>query len=210
MIQTYGMLELVQHVAEAATRRVTRAAAMSQPSRSTMTERRFARIAFWNGRKVMRMTTNPHPTPEERVEATLNDWRKDAGDLRIHFANAIREAEAIAAWNARPGGDEAVREAEDRGYKRAVKMVAALVADAMIYSDSYGVQGSDFLCCMACNAGGAPGVPFEHSKDCIVLKCETIADDSWQEQRDELNWLNEENDKLRAELTALRTHGSQP
>ena len=34
------------------------------------------------------------PTPEERVEAALNDWRKDAGDLRIHFANAIREAEA--------------------------------------------------------------------------------------------------------------------
>ena len=122
-------------------------------------------------------------------------WRKD-------------RAQAIAAWNARPGGDEAVREAEDRGYKRAVKMVAALVADAMVYSDSYGVYGSDFLCCMACNAGGAPGVPFEHSKDCIVLKCETIADDSWQEQRDELNWLNEENDKLRAELTALRTHGA--
>lgn len=40
------------------------------------------------------MTTTPHPTPEERVEAALNDWRKDAGDLRIHFANAIREAEA--------------------------------------------------------------------------------------------------------------------
>jgi len=118
------------------------------------------------------------------------------------------EAEAIAAWNARPGGDEAVREAEDRGYKRAVKMVAALVADAMIYSDSYGVQGSDFLCCMACNAGGAPGVPFEHSKDCIVLKCETIADNFWQEQRDELNYVDDENDRLRAELAALRTHGA--
>ena len=26
--------------------------------------------------------TTPHPTPEERVEAALNDWRKDAGDLR--------------------------------------------------------------------------------------------------------------------------------
>lgn len=36
--------------------------------------------------------TTPHPTPEERVEAALNDWRKDAGDLRVHFANAIREA----------------------------------------------------------------------------------------------------------------------
>lgn len=116
--------------------------------------------------------------------------------------------QAIAAWNARPGGGEAVREAEDRGYKRAVKMVAALVADAMIYSDSYGVQGSDFLCCMACNAGGAPGVPFEHSKDCIVLKCETIADNFWQEQRDELNYVDDENDRLRAELAALRTHGA--
>lgn len=40
------------------------------------------------------MTTAPHPTPEERVEAALNDWRKDAGDLRVHFARAIREAEA--------------------------------------------------------------------------------------------------------------------
>ena len=38
--------------------------------------------------------TNPHPTPEERVEAALKEWREDAGDLRIHFANAIREAEA--------------------------------------------------------------------------------------------------------------------
>ena len=38
--------------------------------------------------------TTPHPTPEERVEAALNDWRKDAGDLRVHFATAIREAEA--------------------------------------------------------------------------------------------------------------------
>ena len=40
------------------------------------------------------MTTNPHPTPEERVEAALKEWRKDAGDLRVHFARAIREAEA--------------------------------------------------------------------------------------------------------------------
>ena len=54
------------------------------------------------------MTTNPHPTPEERVEAALKEWRKDAGDLRVHFANAIREAEAAgeargreacAAWH---------------------------------------------------------------------------------------------------------------
>lgn len=134
--------------------------------------------------------------------------RVECIDCYAEGPEANSRAEAIAAWNARPGGDEAVREAEDRGYKRAVKMVAALVADAMIYSDSYGVQGSDFLCCMACNAGGAPGVPFEHSKDCIVLKCETIADNFWQEQRDELNYVDDENDRLRAELAALRTHGA--
>ena len=40
--------------------------------------------------------TTPHPTPEERVEAALKEWRKDAGDLRVHFATAIREAEAAA------------------------------------------------------------------------------------------------------------------
>ena len=74
-----------------------------------MTERRFAWIAFWNGRKVMRMTTNPHPTPEERVEAALNDWRKDAGDLRIHFASAIREAEAAAEARGRAMEREQMR-----------------------------------------------------------------------------------------------------
>lgn len=136
------------------------------------------------------------------------DWQIMCEECGCTTPEYPTEADAIAAWNARPGGGEAVREAEDRGYKRAVKMVAALVADAMIYSDSYGVQGSDFLCCMACNAGGAPGVPFEHSKDCIVLKCETIADNFWQEQRDELNYVDDENDRLRAELAALRTHGA--
>ena len=57
----------------------------------------------------MRMTTNPHPTPEERVEAALNDWRKDAGDLRIHFASAIREAEAAAEARGRAMEREQMR-----------------------------------------------------------------------------------------------------
>ena len=120
-------------------------------------------------------------------------------------SRAATEAEAIAAWNTRSESDgERVREAEDRGYKRAAKMIAALVADAMIYEDSYGVVGSEFPCCMACNAGGAPGINFTHQANCVVLKCETIADDLWQEQRDELNFVNEENERLRAELAALK------
>jgi hypothetical protein len=115
------------------------------------------------------------------------------GFVRCDTCNAdgpwgVTRKEAIAAWNTRSESDgERVREAEDRGYKRAAKMIAALVADAMIYEDSYGVVGSEFPCCMACNAGGAPGINFTHQANCVVLKCETIADDLWQEQRDELN-----------------------
>lgn len=158
------------------------------------------------------MTTAPalRPCPwcgERNLHILPINLQVECIDCGAEGPEAKSQNAAIAAWNARPGGDEAVRTAEDRGYKRAVKMVAALIADAMVYSDSYGVQGSDFLCCMACNAGGAPGVPFEHSEDCIVLKCETIADDFWQEQRDELNALNEENEQLRA---ALRTQGEKP
>ena len=59
------------------------------------------------------MTTTPHPTPEERVEATLNDWRKDAGDLRIHFANAIREAEAAGEARGRAMERERIKDALD-------------------------------------------------------------------------------------------------
>jgi hypothetical protein len=174
--------------------------------------------------RVLDMTTAPalRPCPFCGGDAELshvlasvgrNYFAVECADKRgcrvVVSSRAATEAEAIAAWNTRSESDgERVREAEDRGYKRAAKMIAALVADAMIYSDSYGVQGSDFLCCMACNAGGAPGVPFEHSKDCIVLKCETIADNFWQEQRDELNYVDDENDRLRAELAALRTHGA--
>lgn len=132
------------------------------------------------------------------------------GFVRCDTCNAdgpwgVTRKEAIAAWNTRSESDgERVREAEDRGYKRAAKMIAALVADAMIYEDSYGVVGSEFPCCMACNAGGAPGINFTHQANCVVLKCETIADDLWQEQRDELNFVNEENERLRAELAALK------
>jgi hypothetical protein len=45
----------------------------------------------------------------------------------------------------------------------------ALIIDRVVYSDSYGVPGSDFSCCHLCNAGGAPGIPFEHETHCPVL-----------------------------------------
>jgi len=59
------------------------------------------------------MTTTPHPTPEERVEAALNDWRKDAGDLRVHFARAIREAEAAGEARGRAMERERIKDALD-------------------------------------------------------------------------------------------------
>jgi hypothetical protein len=53
--------------------------------------------------------TTPHPTPEERVEAALKEWRKDAGDLRVHFARAIREAEAAGEARGRAMEREQMR-----------------------------------------------------------------------------------------------------
>jgi hypothetical protein len=46
--------------------------------------------------------------------------------------------------------------------------------DEYVYSDSYGVYGSDFLTCTCCGAGGAPGVVFEHKPDCWAGKVEAI------------------------------------
>ena len=102
---------------------VPRAAAMSQPSRSTMTERRFARIAFWNGRKVMRMTTNPHPTPEEgmtpeeRYEALCRVFEHTGHALAGFQADAvmksIREAEAAGEARGRAMERERIKDALD-------------------------------------------------------------------------------------------------
>jgi hypothetical protein len=52
--------------------------------------------------------------------------------------------------------------------------VLSEVLDVFVYADSYGVYGSDFHCCMACNAGGSPTRKFEHTAECLAGKLEAI------------------------------------
>lgn len=47
--------------------------------------------------------------------------------------------------------------------------------------DSYGVVGSDFYTCLACGAGGAPGVTYEHTPDCPVGRAELELDEIREE-----------------------------
>ncbi|WBU27517.1 hypothetical protein OOZ54_12515 [Rhodopseudomonas palustris] len=67
------------------------------------------------------------------------------------------------------------------------KAALAYLIEHATYGNSYGVIGSDFECCHFCNAGGAPGVAFEHDKTCPVLKCETIAEEWWSERKELLS-----------------------
>lgn len=72
----------------------------------------------------------------------------------------------------------------------AAKGKLALIVDRIVYSDSYGVPGSDFACCHLCTGGGAPGIPFEHDERCPVRSVE----------RDYEQWF----DDIRATEDALR------
>lgn len=47
--------------------------------------------------------------------------------------------------------------------------------------DSYCVLGSDFRTCLACGAGGAPGVTYEHTPDCPVGRAELELDEIREE-----------------------------
>lgn len=75
-------------------------------------------------------------------------------------------------------------EAEKRA-KEEAQAACAFFADEGTYSDSYGVPGSDFGVCRFCEAGGAPGVPFEHNKSCPILRCEEVSAEWWTEREEE-------------------------
>jgi hypothetical protein len=61
----------------------------------------------------------------------------------------------------------------------------AYVLDHAVYSDSYGVHGSDFTCCHFCQGGGAPGVALEHDADCPVGRYPRAVADWFEEMEAE-------------------------
>jgi len=73
--------------------------------------------------------------------------------------------------------------AEKRAREEAEAAVA-FIADEGTYADSYGVPGSDFGVCRFCEAGGAPGIPFEHNKTCPILRCGEVSAE-WVADREE-------------------------
>lgn len=75
--------------------------------------------------------------------------------------------------------------AVEKRAKEEAQAACAFFADEGTYSDSYGVPGSDFGVCRFCEAGGAPGVPFEHNKRCPILRCEEVSAEWWAEREEE-------------------------
>ncbi len=81
-------------------------------------------------------------------------------------------------------------------------MVAALT-EAAVVADSYGVEGSGFHTCLVCGAGGAPGIPFNHTNECAVGRAEETADRWARERREEMEDYEKEEKRLRAALQRL-------
>ena len=79
--------------------------------------------------------------------------QRDEAEVRAEKAEA-RVVELEALCKAQHGAVARAERAEAEALK--AKAHIAALCDAMVYSDSYGVQGSDFQCCHACSAGGAP------------------------------------------------------
>ena len=127
----------------------------------------------------------------------------------------MSEAENDAAWVAkliiteRDATITALREEVERMARKAYEAEGrlAFLVDRSTYADSYGVPGSDFMCCYFCDAGGAPNVPFEHRDSCPIKTLEGYAQSWFDADRERDGWLDEETaarKSAEAALTALR------
>lgn len=79
----------------------------------------------------------------------------------------------------------------------------AYLVDESTYEDSYGVQGSDFLCCRFCEAGGVPNVSFVHNEKCPVLRCEDVATEWWNDLKADREIIKAQAEALDVAVLAL-------
>lgn len=85
------------------------------------------------------------------------------------------------------------------------KALVANFVDLAEYADSYGVEGSDFVCCHYCRGGGAPNVAMDHEADCPVTKANNAAKQWWNEQNERVAEITEANARAdRAEAALAR------
>lgn len=117
---------------------------------------------------------------ELRQELALYKRMWERAIARAEKAEA-RVAELEALCKAQHGAVARAERAEAEALK--AKAHIAALCDVMVYSDSYGVQGSDFQCCHACSAGGAPNVAFKHDEHCPVGKAEASATEWWDDHK---------------------------
>lgn len=96
-----------------------------------------------------------------------------------------------------------------------LKAKLSALCEAVVVNDSYGVEGSSFQTCLACGAGGAPGIVFEHTTDCAVGRSEEVSERWFKERSDELKEYEDEEKRLLAraeaaesELSSLRAKGA--
>lgn len=122
----------------------------------------------------------------KRVECKPGDI-PDGIDCRnetIHQQNGHIERLAALLKEADAASTSKDAEIERLKAERGKALAAvAFIADEGTYSDSYGVPGSDFGVCRFCEAGGGPGVPFEHNKNCPILRCEQVAEQWWEDRQ---------------------------
>lgn len=97
-----------------------------------------------------------------------------------------------------------------------LKAKLSALCEAVVVNDSYGVEGSSFQTCLACGAGGAPGIVFEHTTDCAVGRSEEVSERWFKERSDELKEYEDEEKRLLAraeaaesELSSLRAKNDE-
>ena len=84
------------------------------------------------------------------------------------------------------------------------KAALAYLLDQIVYSDNYGVHGSDFAACRLCNGGGAPGVPLVHEPACPAARYGDVAREWWDERDEERKEAADEIERFRAQLASAR------
>lgn len=173
---------------------------------------------------LVRLLVEPDPEAHTSFEDSENHYEtigfnqlSDSGDDDWHFAGWDWSHDCIAQGHGkvigwRPFLSDALvplssLEAVERERDEAQGKLA-LIVDRIVYSDSYGVPGSDFMCCHLCSGGGAPGIPFEHDAACPVRNVEQAYEQWWDAQRESEDALRDAESDLAA-MTAERNAALQ-
>jgi|GEM_PF-4288808 len=170
------------------------------------------RLDWLEGHLASLTSTGTHPTDPAKEHA-ITSWNRRApspAPAGTDNADLIARLRKPVMYHSNPEHTNAERReaaaalSASRAEVGRLKAHVAAIANACVYSDSYGVEGSSFQCCLCCTAGGAPGLPFEHTKDCPVGKAEETAERWYKERADEIAEYEAEEKALRAQLAEAR------